>query len=134
MACTGDASEKCGGILKASVYAFDNDEAVDPVEPVDDFLGCFQDDRDTRILPEMQPISLDSMGATVRTLCKDLCDGQGFDYYATQFGRECWCGSGTPAETYNLYGQLTDVDCDMACTGDASEKCGGILKASVYTY
>ncbi|CAM9281127.1 unnamed protein product, partial [Hapterophycus canaliculatus] len=90
MACTGDASEKCGGILKASVYAFDNDEAVDPVEPVDDYLGCFQDDRDTRILPEMQPISLDSMGAT---FCKDLCDGQGFDYYATQFGRECWCGS-----------------------------------------
>ncbi|CAM9721699.1 unnamed protein product, partial [Hapterophycus canaliculatus] len=116
-ACTGDATENCGGTLTVSVYAFD------------EYVGCFQDDRDTRILPTMMPISLDSMDAAY---CRVLCDG--FDHYGTQFGRECWCGSGTPAETYNLYGELTDANCDMECTGDATQSCGGLLIASVYTF
>lgn len=63
------------------------------------------------------------------------CDGQAFDYYGTQYGRECWCGSGAPAETYELHGQqLDDGACDMGCTGVATEACGGFLTMSVYAY
>ncbi|CAN0031064.1 unnamed protein product [Scytosiphon promiscuus] len=131
MECTGDATESCGGHLAASVYAFDVVDVVDPVDAVDsteDYVGCFQDDRDVRILPTMMPISSEMNAA----LCKEMCDG--FDYYGTQFSRECWCGSGTAAETYNLYEELTDADCDMECTGDATESCGGHLAASVYAF
>lgn len=62
------------------------------------------------------------------------CDGQGFDYYGTQWGRECWCGVGTPEETYELYGQLDDSECDYECTGIATEACGGFFAMSVYAF
>lgn len=67
--------------------------------------------------------------------CRAQCEGQGFDYYSTQFARECWCGSGAPEDTYNRYEELDEATgCDMPCTGDANESCGGHLAASVYAY
>lgn len=72
-----------------------------------------------------------SINQSIQKFCKAACDG--FDYYGTQFERECWCGSGTPAATYELYGQLADSACDDVCTGDSSEACGGAVIMSVYT-
>jgi len=53
-----------------------------------------------------------------------------------QFASECWCGSGTPAQTYELYGRLPDSACDSECTGAGpeGEACGGAFKMSVYAY
>ncbi|CAM9453754.1 unnamed protein product [Scytosiphon promiscuus] len=80
----------------------------------------------------MQPISRDSMSAV---FCRAQCQGGGFDFYSTQFARECWCGSGAPEDTYSRYEELDEeTGCDMACTGDATESCGGHLAASVYAY
>ncbi len=55
---------------------------------------------------------------------------------AGQFSSECWCGSGTPAQTYELYGQLPDSACDKECTGAGpeGEACGGSFKMSVYMH
>ncbi|CAM9731879.1 unnamed protein product, partial [Hapterophycus canaliculatus] len=67
--------------------------------------------------------------------CKASCDNQDFDYYGTQYGSECWCGSGLAYETYTLYGsKLSDSACDMQCTGDSNESCGGHLVMSVYLF
>ncbi|CAM9891045.1 unnamed protein product, partial [Scytosiphon promiscuus] len=57
-----------------------------------------------------------------------------YDYYGTQYGRECWCGSGTPEDTYLRYGPaLEESSCNVPCTGDATEMCGGHTIMSVYT-
>ncbi|CAN0148389.1 unnamed protein product, partial [Ectocarpus sp. 12 AP-2014] len=49
--------------------------------------------------------------------CADTCAD--YAYYGTQFGRECWCGNNGD---YAAYGEAA---CDMGCTGDSSETCGG---------
>eukprot|EP00903_Cladosiphon_okamuranus_P010019 g9501.t1 len=94
-------------------------------------LGCFQDAADPRIFSVKQASSLTEMSAA---FCMASCDGQGFDYYGTQWARECWCGVGTPAETYELYGQLDDGACNRACTGIATEACGGFYAMTVYAF
>lgn len=67
--------------------------------------------------------------------CMAACDGQGFDYYGTQWRRECWCGSGTPEETYELYGgPLANSKCNLKCTGSSTERCGGTYTMSVYAF
>ncbi|CAM9882583.1 unnamed protein product [Hapterophycus canaliculatus] len=63
-----------------------------------------------------------------------LCDGEGFDYYGTQFGNECWCGAGTPEDTYLRYGELDESACDVPCAGDPTESCGGNTIMSVYAF
>ncbi|CAM9833263.1 unnamed protein product [Scytosiphon promiscuus] len=106
---------------------------------VDGYAGCFQDGRSSypfppndpeRIFPERKEDS-DEMTAE---LCMGLCDGQGFDYYGTQYGVECWCGEGTPEDTYLRYGELDAEACDIPCSGDSSESCGGSTIMSVYAY
>ncbi|CAM9644887.1 unnamed protein product, partial [Hapterophycus canaliculatus] len=46
----------------------------------------------------------------------------------------CWCGAGTPDETYLLYGELDDSACDVPCAGNSSENCGGSTIMSVYAF
>lgn len=46
---------------------------------------------------------------------------------------QCWCGTGDAADTYLRYGPaLGDTACNVECTGDATEMCGGSLIMSVY--
>eukprot|EP00903_Cladosiphon_okamuranus_P008213 g7906.t1 len=57
--------------------------------------------------------------------CSERCSDSQF--FATQYGRECWCGFD---DGYNQHGASTG--CDVPCTGDATEICGGSYAASVY--
>eukprot|EP00752_Nemacystus_decipiens_P013406 g11871.t1 len=127
--CTGVATENCGGFFAMTVYAY----AAPAPTPAGTLvaLGCFQDALDPRIFPMLGSNSQTEMSAE---FCMASCDGQGFDYYGTQYGRECWCGSGTPEETYELYGELDDSECDFECTGVATENCGGFFAMTVYAY
>ncbi|CAM9933608.1 unnamed protein product, partial [Ectocarpus fasciculatus] len=52
-------------------------------------------------------------------MCELTCTGS--TYFATQYGRECWCGSADA--NYALHGESTD--CTYACSGDANQICGG---------
>ncbi len=47
---------------------------------------------------------------------------------------KCYCGKGDPGDTYNLHGQLQDIDCSMPCAGNAAEACGGHTIMSVYAF
>ncbi|CAN0223621.1 unnamed protein product, partial [Hapterophycus canaliculatus] len=47
---------------------------------------------------------------------------------------QCWCGAGTPEETYLRYGELDDSACDIPCAGDSTENCGGSTIMSVYAF
>lgn len=68
----------------------------------------------------------------VRTLlaqvCADHCRGESssYKYYATQYGRECWCQE----ESINL--RHAEGKCDYQCSGDESIVCGGFDSFSLY--
>ncbi|KAI5287630.1 hypothetical protein KEM52_001495 [Ascosphaera acerosa] len=58
--------------------------------------------------------------------CQQKCEPQGYPYFATTKGNECFCLNGAP--------QL-DADagsCDMPCSGYPSDKCGGDKFFSIY--
>ncbi|CAN0265590.1 unnamed protein product, partial [Ectocarpus fasciculatus] len=87
-------------------------------------LGCYGDDREDRI---MDDLALSDYSMTTE-LCEQTCLGN--TYFATQYGRECWCGSA--GADYALHGESTD--CTYACAGDADQTCGGFDAANVYLY
>eukprot|EP00903_Cladosiphon_okamuranus_P022321 g20527.t1 len=78
------------------------------------YLGCFADDKDDRVLSDMT-----SSRDMTAEKCATYCDKSSRNrYYATQYGEECWCG--TEADTRHGEGR-----CDYACSGDSHTTCGG---------
>jgi hypothetical protein len=91
------------------------------VGPSDGYLGCFKDPNN--------PFDLDGhlerSASNTPQRCIDICRSQGFAYAGVQYAESCLCG--------NRYGQFGAADnCDMACTGDSSQICGGANANSVY--
>ncbi|KAG8814910.1 hypothetical protein FRC19_001415, partial [Serendipita sp. 401] len=71
------------------------------------------------------PISYDLM--TVQK-CIDGCAAAGFSSAGVEYGGECYCDNVTYPP-----GQSQDMsECNMACTGDASEICGGPDRILIY--
>ncbi|KAG5643314.1 hypothetical protein DXG03_001198 [Asterophora parasitica] len=87
--------------------------------------GCFVDTSD-RLLRG----SSTSQGTMTTERCISICNGQGYTIAATEFGVECWCGSGV-FKTGNA-GTKADGACTLPCAGDATQKCGAAWRANVY--
>ncbi|CAN0515697.1 unnamed protein product, partial [Ectocarpus sp. 12 AP-2014] len=62
-------------------------------------------------------------------VCADHCRGESpsYTYYATQYGRECWCQE----ESIDL--RHGEGKCDYQCSGDESIVCGGFDSFSLYS-
>ena len=56
--------------------------------------------------------------------CRDSCAGRGYVFGGTQYGSYCFCGA-----TYGKIGSATN--CDMGCSGNGNEICGGAWANSV---
>jgi hypothetical protein len=86
------------------------------------YLGCFKDPNN--------PFDLD--GRVERSAqntpqhCIQSCAAQGFKYAGVQYGQSCLCGN-----SYGRFGQANN--CNMRCTGDGNQICGGSNANSVYS-
>ena len=60
--------------------------------------------------------------------CISFCAGQGYPYAGTEYAGQCYCGSQL-ASTGTVAPQ---TDCDMGCTGNASEACGAGNRLTVF--
>jgi hypothetical protein len=56
------------------------------------------------------------------TLCANFCASKGFPYAGMEYKSECYCGS-TLSGGASL--SLTSSACNMACSGDSTQICGG---------
>ena len=54
--------------------------------------------------------------------CKNLC--LGFTYAGVQFSGECFCGNTAPT--------ITAQNCNMECSGNDKQICGGVWAMNVY--
>ena len=84
-------------------------------------LGCFKDPNN--------PFDLDGhlerSAQNTPQRCIEICRAKGFAYAGVQYSESCLCG--------NRYGQFGPANnCDMACTGDPGQICGGLNSNSVY--
>lgn len=90
------------------------------------YLGCFRDQGDpygTRGRDIDGTIS--SSPAMTTELCLSLCLSGGFSYAGTQYASSCFCG--------HSYGRFGAADnCNMPCSGNQNEICGGTWSNSVY--
>uniref|UniRef100_A0A336LYF3 CSON008011 protein n=1 Tax=Culicoides sonorensis TaxID=179676 RepID=A0A336LYF3_CULSO len=93
----------------------------------ENYVGCFQDYYCQRMFRGYA--KNDTLHMTNK-LCIDICKNFGFVYSGTQFGQWCHCGDSRPEPAYNP--QVADNLCDVKCSGNPLEKCGGPHKMSVY--
>lgn len=90
------------------------------------YQGCWWDNKNGgRALTTQIPDS----AANSPGWCIQQCEAAGFSVAGTEYGVQCFCGD------YLVNGntQAAEADCNMACPGDASAKCGAGNRLSLYT-
>lgn len=95
------------------------------------YEGCYADSSRSRVL-KAKSTSLPVQGEDGMTnqRCSDFCTG--YDYFGTEFGFECHCGSKA-----NFNAATPSDQCGMTyesyCFGNAYETCGGRGSISIYS-
>lgn len=84
------------------------------------YLGCFKD-QNSRDLTG----SFTSSSNMTSNLCVKTCRDKGFKFAGTQYANQCFCGN-----SYGKTGRASN--CNMTCSGDKNEKCGGSWANSIY--
>ncbi|KAH3805946.1 xylosyltransferase oxt-like [Dreissena polymorpha] len=83
-------------------------------------IGCYKDS-----LARIMTVRLPDSNSNSPLECAARCHG--YPYSGTQFGIECFCGDCLNAT------KSPDSECNMACPGDNSKKCGGNWRMSVHS-
>ncbi|TDZ14852.1 WSC domain-containing protein [Colletotrichum sidae] len=125
MTCTGNSDEVCGNGGRINVFT-NGDSAPAVLRASGDFssLGCYSDSASARTLTTRV-----GLPGNVRVSdCTTACANQGFQYAGLEFGSECYCGTGIS----NGGAPIADKLCNMACTADKTEYCGGRAAINIY--
>lgn len=85
------------------------------------YIGCFKDTSSF----DLNGLLVRSRNNTIQG-CAETCRARGFAFAGVQYGESCLCGN-----TYGRYGAATN--CNMRCTGDSRQICGGINANSIYS-
>lgn len=88
-------------------------------------LGCYRDEKEYRLL---SGYFINFKSSNTPSKCVQLCLQSGFPFAGVQYGSECFCGSDLPAETV----KLADSSCNMKCSGDQHDICGGYYAMNIY--
>ncbi|MGA2987658.1 MAG: SPFH domain-containing protein [Terriglobia bacterium] len=84
------------------------------------YLGCYLD-------KQVRDLQVAAASGPDNAACQAYCGARGFLFAATQWGSQCFCGN-----SYGRYGRLPESSCNLGCSGNPSEKCGGWWASSVY--
>lgn len=110
-------------------YPRDDAASTPPLAPASslpsgwDYAGCSVDALNPRSLS--LAFYRDDAGMTGET-CIAYCSSKGYNVAGTEYSSECYCGTTLPS-------LAEESDCDMACSGDSTEACGGPARLSVYS-
>ncbi|KAI8616365.1 WSC domain-containing protein [Chytriomyces sp. MP71] len=112
--CFGNSQQICGGSWALSVYA--NGVPTPPAS-----LGCYQDNAN-RVMKSLytQDFKLTAVQ------CLNDCSKAGYSIAGLEFGQECYCSNSLPS--------TTSTNCNMGCTGNPNQVCGGPYALSLYSY
>jgi hypothetical protein len=84
------------------------------------YMGCFADS-EIRALP----VLLGEGTYTVES-CISAAKSSGYLYAGLQYSTQCFAGNSVG------YNSVSDSECNFACSGDSTQKCGGSWRNSVY--
>ncbi|KAK9426512.1 putative WSC domain-containing protein [Seiridium unicorne] len=127
MPCTGNAHQYCGAGSRLELYYSNTTNG--PSQPATvggdkewTWEGCRTEAQGVRALAG-KATSADDMSLEK---CAETC--QGFKYFGTEYGGECYCG-----DRFGEGSKETDAgECSMTCGGNAKEFCGAGGRLSVY--
>lgn len=125
MSCAGNRGQKCGGSWHNTIYKTGRKGFTPPYRPPagqSGFVGCYKD-KPRRDLPYAF-VSRRTMSVGQ---CKAHCRAKGYRFAGAQFSKQCFCGN-----SYGRYGKAPYRECNMSCSGDVRQKCGGSWRNSVY--
>lgn len=149
MLCNGNKTEYCGGPNRLDTYKLGAapttpvapPPATTPAPPPSStsavvttrglptgwaYKACYVDNANGRILAYQ--VNPDNAALTIE-ICVNKCIGLGYSVAGMEYSTQCFCGNaiiqgGVPANA--------DTECNMACGGDATEKCGAGNRMSIY--
>ncbi|KAI0102622.1 copper radical oxidase [Nemania sp. FL0031] len=131
MACTGDASQRCGAGNILSVFSNETIVVYQPPTALTDdlpgsweYYGCVVDAIDDRVLAWM---SENQQNATIEA-CIAGCSQFGYNAGGVEYGYQCFCGDIQNVTT------SSETDCNIACPGDPHHLCGGGNRLSYYQW
>ncbi|OTB05861.1 hypothetical protein M426DRAFT_56415 [Hypoxylon sp. CI-4A] len=129
MVCGGDSTEYCGDSNRIELYSTTASQpaptaTLAPKPTVSSYVrvGCYTEVQGGRALTGA------SYADDAMTLEKCASDCVGFSYWATEYGRECYCGNILDS----LSTSVSDADCNMVCAGDGYEYCGSGNRLELY--
>ena len=64
-----------------------------------------------------------------RAMCLNFCALNNYRYAAVK-NSGCYCDDSD--DIYNKYGQANESECDIPCSGNASEMCGGEWTQNIF--
>ncbi|KAI8608903.1 WSC domain-containing protein [Chytriomyces sp. MP71] len=119
MPCSGDASQTCGGSWAMTVVS--NGSVPPPPQVI--IVGCFQDS--ASLQASSKQVSLNSV---TPENCLNACVSAGYTFGGAEYSSQCFCFNSLPSK------QLASNQCNMQCSGDASQVCGGSWAMTVASH
>ncbi|KAF0327419.1 hypothetical protein K4K61_005780 [Colletotrichum sp. SAR11_59] len=124
--CFGNGVYTCGAKDRLNLYNTGRTLAVSVSTSQYSYVKCAQETPGGRALDGDH--FADDNNMTVE-MCASLCNnGKGATYFGLEFGKECFCGTGEPANAAD------ESQCYYKCTGNSGELCGAPDRLSVYKY
>jgi hypothetical protein len=138
-ACSGDAAQICGANGRLNLYG--TSPSRPPVTVPEGapallvttyaYRGCYAEPAsgydDDRALVDSSTTGGD--GKTVED-CASFCLFGGSAWFGVENANECYCGSELQAGS----APAPESECNMPCTADASEVCGGTRRLNLYQW
>ncbi|KAF8261995.1 WSC domain-containing protein [Lactarius quietus] len=133
--CVGDSTETCGGNGFLNLYGNGGPLQPQPTPvhtvpsaPSWELLGCFNDSNTARALEVQIAVRGGVYNNTVGN-CIDACVSVNYRNAGLEFAQECWC-------SHTFHNDTAEIDmsqCQLACSGDSTELCGGAHAYLLYT-
>ncbi|KAL0938080.1 copper radical oxidase [Colletotrichum truncatum] len=127
--CTGNKNQVCGGYDRLSVFQTTVTSTAPSVNPGPTgwtSLGCYNDNIPGRVLAYRYGV-VGGDGAMSVQLCANACKAAGFAYAGVEYSSECYCDNNILSGA-----QSGQSGCNMLCSGNSTEYCGGSNRISVY--
>jgi hypothetical protein len=152
MVCPGDSGETCGGDLRINIYSYNvagsliatstsappskatSSTTITTNSPITapgtyDFKGCYSDVTFNRTLGFVGSFPGSREGMTLEP-CQGACKYAGYVFAGVEFGQECWCDN----FIRGIGVSVADGECNMHCSGNNSETCGGSNRINIYSF
>ncbi|KAK9789619.1 hypothetical protein SCARD494_08890 [Seiridium cardinale] len=134
-ACSGDKTATCGGAGYLSIISNGPPPTYQPPTPqtggLNDtwtYQGCFPDNLNNK---RTLPWQLYLPGTLTASNCLYQCGQFGYMAAGMEYGEECYCGDPQDVSAVGATKQ-PEIDCNIACAGNASAICGGGNRLSMY--